>query len=399
MAISDLQDRRTGVIQQATLIAQAGVTARRDLTNDEANRFDKLMAEANDLEGRIRNLHAGEQRSQDLQDAYRPTGGSYDREESRLSQWARGAKLGDEYELEAVPGAANRAISAFGEKRAMSMSGAAPDGAYGTLWEYAVASSELLQCGVDIINTRDGNTLPMPRVTVHATGASAAANAALTASDATINTVDLSVVKDGYLTLVPAELVQDASFDLESYLARAAGRELGRIIASVATTALIAGFTVTGATGPTGVSGALGNQASGGQGTDLLVDLFHSVLPEYRSQSSWLMNDSFAAVLRKLKSSTGDPVWQESLISDQPPRIFGKAVYLNPFTAGPATSAKSIYFGDFSALKVRIAGGIRFERSVDYAFGTDQVAFRAVVRTGSVVVDPNAVKFFIGAST
>jgi predicted Zn-dependent protease len=47
-----------------------------------------------------------------------------------------------------------------------------------------------------------------------------------------------------------------------------------------------------------------------------------------------------------------------------------------------------------SALKVRIAGGIRFERSNEYAFGNDQVAFRALVRTGAVTVDPNAVKFF-----
>ena len=62
-------------------------------------------------------------------------------------------------------------------------------------------------------------------------------------------------------------------------------------------------------------------------------------------------------------------------------------------------SAKSIYFGEMSALKVRIAGGIRFERSNEYAFGNDQVAFRALVRTGAVTVDPNAVKFFQNSAT
>ena len=54
-------------------------------------------------------------------------------------------------------------------------------------------------------------------------------------------------------------------------------------------------------------------------------------------------------------------------------------------------------FGD--ALKVRVAGGVRFERSDQYAFGNDQVAFRAVVRCGAVTVDPNAVKFFQNSAT
>jgi hypothetical protein len=51
-----------------------------------------------------------------------------------------------------------------------------------------------------------------------------------------------------------------------------------------------------------------------------------------------------------------------------------------------------------SALKVRIAVGIRVERSSEYAFGNDQVAFRALIRTGAVTVDPNAVKYFANSA-
>ena len=65
------------------------------------------------------------------------------------------------------------------------------------------------------------------------------------------------------------------------------------------------------------------------------------------------------------------------------------------FDSTIAATKKIVYFGDWSALKVRIAGGLRFERSNDYAFGNDQVAFRAVVRSGAVVVDPNAVKYLV----
>src|SRR5690606_37098672 len=130
--------------------------------------------------------------------------------------------------------------SASPEQRAMAANGGTgKNGVYGTLWEYAVATSQLLQAGVDVIATSDGNPLPLPVVTGHATAASAAANAPITASDAGITTVDLTVAKHGYLTLVPTELAQDATFDLEGYLARAAGRELGIKISEIASTALV----------------------------------------------------------------------------------------------------------------------------------------------------------------
>ena len=79
--------------------------------------------------------------------------------------------------------------------------------------------------------------------------------------------------------------------------------------------------------------------------------------------------------------------------------MLGKSVYIEPNLDSPAASKKSIYFGDWSALKVRIAGGLRFERSNDYAFGNDQVAFRVLVRTGAVAVDANAVKYFVHSAT
>jgi HK97 family phage major capsid protein len=286
--------------------------------------------------------------------------------------------------------------------------GVAADGVYGQLWQYAVAGSQLLQAGVDIINTTDGNTLPLPVATVHATtGTSNAAlpvaisaNSSITANDATITTVNLSVSKYGYLTLVPSELVQDSAFDLEGYISQAAGRELARTIAYIAATAAISGFTTAGVTGPTGTSTTLGNQATAGQGSDLIYQLYHSVLPEYRANAAFVMADPSAAQVRMLKSTTsGAGVWQPALSAGDPDLLVGKPVYISPQLPSMAANAKPIYFGEWSALKVRIAGGIRFERSSEYAFGNDQVAFRALVRCGAVTVDPNAVKFLANSAT
>lgn len=43
---------------------------------------------------------------------------------------------------------------------------------------------------------------------------------------------------------------------------------------------------------------------------------------------------------------------------------------------------KVVLFGDMSRYFIRDAGGVRFERSDDYAFANDLVRFRALLRTG-----------------
>lgn len=391
--------RYEACIREATDLAQTGVNENRNLSVEEKNKFDGLMAEAEGHAERMKSIAEGEQRARDIEESFRGSGGGQEQRgsvaESDLGKWARESRAGDAFDLTPMLGAERRALAAFRaqESRAMSVGaagGLGPDGVYGLLWEYAVAGSQILQAGVDVITTSDGNTLPLPAVTAHATGASAAANAPITASDAGLTTIDLSVAKDGYLTLVPSELISDATFDLDGYLARAAGREMGKIVSAKASAAAVAGFTVSGATAPTASVAA----PTGAVISDALIDLFHSVLPEYRTNAAFLMNDTWAAVVRKAKDGSGQYVWERSLVPGNPGMIDGRAVYSDSnLPTAKTNGTKAIYFGDWSALKVRIAGGIKYQRSDDYAFGNDQIAFRATVRSGAVVVDPNAVKF------
>lgn len=412
-----LMERRAALINEAQEIAQRGVTDGRELTVEEQAAFDGMFAEAGTLLGRAKAIKDGEDRGRELDESIRKVTGKQPNEQQRQSdadaafgKWAREARVGDVFDIAAVPGAERRAMATRGqETRAMSASGGvAPDGVYGQLWQYAVAGSQLLQSGVDILNTTDGNTLPLPVATVHATTGTAnaatpaaiSANGAITANDATLTTVNLSVSKYGYLTLVPSELVSDTNFDLEGYISMAAGRELARTLSFIGTTALIAGFTTQGVLGPVGTTVSLGSQATAGMGSDLLVNLFHSVLPEYRTNSAWVMADSSFASIRNLKGApNGSSIWQPALTAGDPDTILGKPAYVVPQLPAMGVSAKPIYFGEMSALKIRIAGGLRFERSNEYAFGNDQIAFRTLVRTGAVTVDPNSVKFLQNSAT
>jgi len=59
-----------------------------------------------------------------------------------------------------------------------------------------------------------------------------------------------------------------------------------------------------------------------------------------------------------------------------------------------------VLFGDFSQYFVRLAGGVRFERSDDFAFSTDLVTFRCLLRGDAALVDlTGAVKYFAGGAT
>lgn len=397
-----LMERRAALINQAQELATKGVTEGRDLTVEEQTAFDQMIAEAGAIHQRAKAIHEGEERGREIADSFRSPAEQRDNEESTFGKWAREARLGDAFDVAAVRGAERRALTGGTETRAMSATGGvAQDGVYGQLWEYAIAGSQLLQAGVDIINTSDGNTLPFPVATVHPTTSdtATAASATLATGDATITLVNSTVAKHTFITFVPTELIQDASFNVEGYIAQRAGIELGRRVAKIASAGLVSGYTTVGATGPVGTTTGLGSQSTAGMGSDLLVDLFHSVLPEYRSGAAFVMADPTAAIVRKLKSSTGEPVWQPALTAGDPDLIMGKAVFIDPFLPSPAASAKSIYFGDFSSLKVRIAGGLRFERSAEAGFSNDQVAFRGIVRTGAVALDPNAVKYFVHSAT
>lgn len=64
-----------------------------------------------------------------------------------------------------------------------------------------------------------------------------------------------------------------------------------------------------------------------------------------------------------------------------------------------AANAKSILFGDWSRYVVRIVNGLRFERSDDFAFGSDVVTFRAILRADGALVNTDAIKHLANSAT
>jgi len=144
-----------------------------------------------------------------------------------------------------------------------------------------------------------------------------------------------------------------------------------------------------GVTGGTGVSGAFT--------ADNLIDLAYSLDGAARRLPGvgWMMNTASLGAVRKLKDTAGFYIFSPAL-ADGNDQLLNFPVYENPAMAAQATSAKSVVFGHLPSYYVRMAGGLRLDRSDDYAFNADLVTFRATMRVDGNLPQVSHIKYFIG---
>lgn len=283
-----------------------------------------------------------------------------------------------------------------------------PVGFVPKLYEHLIDTGAIRQTNVTVLTTDSGENLPIPKTTDHgAAAAIIAEGGTFTESDPAGTQVILNSYKYGKLLDVSTELIEDTKVDLLGYLARAAGFAIGlgtgaHYITGTGT-GQPQGITAAGTVGKTGLVG----QTLTVIGDDL-VDLFHSVLPPYRRNGSWILNDLSAAVIRKLKDGTGGAglgnyLWQPGLQAGFPDTIFGRPVYTDPNMPVMAANALSIAFGDFSLYYViRDVDSVQFKRSDDFRFDSDLVSFRVRFRTdGKQLINGTnaAVKFYKNSAT
>jgi HK97 family phage major capsid protein len=125
---------------------------------------------------------------------------------------------------------------------------------------------------------------------------------------------------------VSIELIQDSVFDVESWVNDLFVQRMNRGTNAYYTTG-------TGSNQPQGILTAAPVGVTAGSATaltaDNLIDLQHSVDPDYRTNSAWMFNDAVTKTIRKLKDSTGQLLWQENWQLGAPATLFGRPVVLN----------------------------------------------------------------------
>jgi HK97 family phage major capsid protein len=402
-AAKKILERRANVWEQAKALADRAADENRNFTGEEQASWDSMNAEIDALDVRAKAIEAGEKRAADAAAAMGAVEGRQrpaDSNVAELRSFLRGETRQRAFRVEARDLASGTG-SAGGDT--------IPTDFYGRLYEHMVENSAVLQTNPTVLRTSGGNPLELPKTLTHSTGAIVAEAGTFGESDPTFDKYAMSAFKYGRIIQVPSELLEDTGVDLEGYLARQVGRALGNTFGAHLVTGtgtsqprgVVTDATV-GKTGPTGTTTTFGTQSTVGQGFDLLIDTFHSVISPYRNSAScyWLLNDTTAALVRKIKSSEGVYAWTPSVVAGQPDLILGKRVVIDPNVASPAANAKSIVFGDFSAYHVRLAGGFEFVRSDDFAFDQDLVTFRARMRGDGALLDlTGAVKVFQHSAT
>lgn len=259
------------------------------------------------------------------------------------------------------------------------------------LYEHLVERGAIRQTNVQVLSTESGADLQLPKVNSYGTAALVGEGTALAENDPTFGQITLGAWKYGELLELSHELANDNGVGIESFLARNFGIALGNVTGA-------AYVTGTGTNQPRGVmvavaadAGTAVQVASATVETDNLLDLQFSVIPAYRNRGYWFMNDGTAKAIRKLKNGNDEYVWEPSFKVGTPSQLLGNPVVIDPNVAAIGSANESVAFGDFNGFIIRDVENIRIERSDDFAFSRDMIAFRAVLRTDSDLIDSNAI--------
>ncbi|WP_336972825.1 phage major capsid protein [Sphingobium aromaticiconvertens] len=199
-------------------------------------------------------------------------------------------------------------------------------------------------------------------------------------------------------------MLDDAQFDVESWLAS----EIGREFAAAEGAAFVSGngtnkpkgfltYTTTAEADGVRAFGSLQYVASGAAGAfgsnpqDRLIDLVQSLRAPYRQGASFVMNSATMAAIRKMKTSEGAFIWQPGLAAGVPATLLGYPVVEAEDMPDVSAGSLSIAFGNFQAGYV-IAE--RSETSIlrDPFSNKPFVHFYAVKRIGGAVANSEAIK-------
>ena len=411
MTLTDtLRTQRTNVRNQQKELLDTAIAAKRDFTAKEQSTYDSLCADDTGLTANINreNDRAAEDRS--IADAFARINGTpvtgHNPADGPTVDAFRSAILEKNPAPIMVRSANPRSYYSPGvERRDLLKTGPAnfqPVSFYDRIIETMVETSAVLNAGATLITTTTGEDLRVPRSTANGAAGIVAEGAAIPESDPSLGVVTLGAYKYALLIQVSSEMVADTTVDLQAYIAREAGTAIGVALGnhlingtgSGQPRGVLADATV-GVTGPVGTATSFGTQSTAGQGTDLLNNLYGSLAEPYTQTGStaFLARNATVTAIRNLKASSGELVGNSYVSSSPAPFL------VDPSVPSLAANAKSVLFGDWSRYFLRMVNGIRFDRSDDFAFSTDMVTFRILLRADGALIDPSAIKYLANSAT
>jgi HK97 family phage major capsid protein len=374
--IKSQMDARNNLIAQAREVLNSAEAEKRGLSAEENQKIARIEADIDSADTAIttaRSLAEREARASEAAASFAPSApqAQENSDADILRAIAMGEIRGHEFTREArtlVP-SANTVGQSFLDQ----------------VFQIATAVTPMLTQS-EVFNTTSGENLVIPTVTALSTAGSVAPAGTIGTSNPTFSSITLGAEKYAALVSVSNELVSDAGFNISAYLAQQLGTSLGIQANSVLTTKLSsqAGSVVRG----TATAATYEN----------LIDLVYGIADGARVLPGlgFYMSKSGIAAARKMKDGSGAFIFTDSAVPGQPATLLGYPIYENSAIAAVGSAAKSVLFGHLPSFKVRVAGGVRVDQSTDYAFNTDTVTYRGVIRLDGALTIPSHIGFFQG---
>lgn len=384
-------EQRQRVWEAAKALLDTAAEAKRDLTAEEESSYKKMNDELNERAARIDALKADAEREAKIEAATRDIV-SQVRPETR-------APKGDEEVLRAMGRGELRGYTFETRDVVKTSTGSpVPTSFFNQVIEQARLVGPMLDVAT-VLRTAGGENLQIPSQAGWSTAAITGEGTAISESDPTFSSfITLGAYKYSFLLQLSRELIEDSGVDILGFIATQTGNAIGYAVNAALTTG-------SGTNQPNGIVTAAASAVTGTTSgptfsADDLVTLAYSLDGAARRLPGvgWMMNTASLGVVRKLKDNGGRYIFEPSL-ADGNDRVLNYPVFENPAMASNASATKSVIFGHLPSYYVRMAGGLRLDRSDDYAFNTDLVTFRATMRVDGNLPQTSHVKFYKNANS
>jgi len=191
------------------------------------------------------------------------------------------------------------------------------------------------------------------------------------------------------LVLVHNNILEDTDADIGDEITQAASRA----IAAAEDVGFAAGLGA-GSEQPSGLildAGVLARAvlsgAVGGLTMDALIDMMATVNTSYRRNGTFMFNSLTEAIIRKLKTTTGEYLWEPSSQVGKPATLMGRPIAIDEGMPNVVTGAEAVVFGDFvSGYRIYDRSGISIKRLDERYAELDSTGFIVKKRVGGGVV-------------
>jgi HK97 family phage major capsid protein len=379
----ELRQKRAGIYEQVKGMLDKAAAEKRALDTTEQDAIGKMEAEMES----IKKTYEAEERADNIARELAAAPG-----QEKPADEKRGGIDSEEYRSALW----NYALS--GEKRADLTVGTAGQAGYlaptafeAQVLKYATQANVMRQ----LADVRTYNTdAEIPVKSVRAVFAYIAEKGAYPEAAQTYIKTGLKAYKFGGVIKVSEELMTDSVVSIEQEVLDEINFGMPRLEESK----FISG---TGSNEPTGFTATAQTGVTTASATaitfDEVIGLFHALPIAYRRQATWLMHDSIALYVRKLKNSVdGAYLWQPSVVADKPDMILGRPVqYSQDMDSTVAATKKTIAFGDFKNYRIADRTGMHIKRLNELYAGTGQVGFLVSRRNDGLLLIPEAIKLMV----